>query len=276
MNKYAVWKAVAISWMWTLGALFSMVVTFGFVLMLSRRFLTPAAFISLIAGFLVISILVFVFSEIIISLFMRAKPARADKYPDFIETADELFRKKKMWVHPRLYVLDMSAPNAMAYGMGFPGFACIAITPALYDLLDREALKAVVAHELGHIRSKDVGLMTTIGLMTGSVEKLRKLLLSGKSNFGKGPFAWIFAAILWLVSKVIFGFLSSAISQERELAADALGAYYIGSPDPLIRALKALVGSSQKSTKSALSGLMVSHPGMNERIQSLQSLKTGG
>lgn len=226
-------------------------------------------------GFIAISLITFVFSEVFVNLLMRAKIAYKEDYPDFLEVANELFRQKKLWVHPRLYILNLSVPNAMAYGMGFPGFSAIAITPELYKLLDRDELKSVVGHELAHIRCKDVGLLTTIGLMTGSIEKLRQLFLSGKTALGKGPFAFVFAGILWFVSRVLLGFLRAAISQERELAADALGASYTGNPDVLIRALQKLSKTSEKSTKFVLSDLMVSHPGMDERIQSLQSLKIG-
>jgi len=273
LNKKAVWKIVALSWYYTGLAILGMLFTLLILGIVSVRFIGPAVLISIIGGFLIFSILAFVFSEPLINLFMRAKPAQIDEHPEFVGVAKELFKHKKMWVHPRLYIVDMSVPNAMAYGMGLPGFSAIAITQPLYDLLDRDELKSVVAHELAHIRCKDVGLQTTIGLVTGSVEKLRKVLLGGKSPLGRTPPAFFFAGLLWFVSKVLFGFIRSAISQERELAADALGASYFGSPDPLIRALGKLAGTSEENKKFVLSDLMVSHPGMNERIKSLETLK---
>ena len=273
MNKKAVWKTVLLSWYWTSLALIGMGGMLFIVGLLTRRLVSPAVLVSILGGFIAISILTFVFSEVFVNLLMGAKVARKEDYPDFIEVADELFRQKKMWIHPRLYILRLSVPNAMAYGMGIPGFSAIAITPELYKLLERDELKGVVGHELAHIRCKDVGLLTTIGLTTGSVEKIRQFLLSGKTALGKGPFAFVFAGILWFISKVFLGFLRAAISQERELAADALGASYMGTPDALIRALIKLSKSSSKSEKFVLSDLMVSHPGMDERIESLQSLK---
>jgi len=273
LEKKAVWKTVALSWYWTILALVGMMLVLFIVGFFSRRFVSPALFMSAGGGFLIVSFLTFTFSEVLVNLLMQAKTARKEDHPDFIEVAEELFRERKLWVYPRLYVMKMDVPNAMAYGMGFPGFSAIAITQPLYKLLSKAELKSVVAHELAHIRCKDVGLLTTIGLVTGSVEKLRQLFLSGKTTLGRGPFAFVFAGMLWIVSKILLGFLRAAISQERELAADALGAYYSGSPNPLIRALRKLSKTSKKSEKHVLSDLMVSHPGMDERIESLQALK---
>jgi len=273
LNKKAVWRTVILSWYWTILALLGMSTMLFIIGFLTRRFISPAVLLSVFGGFIAISLLTFIFSEIFVNLLMKGKIAHKEDYPDFIEVAEELFREKKMWVNPRLYILNLPVPNAMAYGMGFPGFSAIAITPELYKLLERDELKGVVGHELAHIRCKDVGLLTTIGLMTGSVEKLRKFFLSGKSPLGKGIFTFLFAFLLWVVSKFFLGFLRAAISQERELAADALGASYMGNPDALIRALSKLSKTSTKSKKFVLSDLMVSHPGMDERIESLQSLK---
>lgn len=274
MNKIQVWKIVFYSWYWTFLAFIGMLVTLVILGFIFSRFISPAVIMSIIGGFILISFLTFIFSEVLVNLLMQAKIANKDDFPDFIRVSEELFEHKAMWVNPRLYILNMDVPNAMAYGMGIPGFASIAITEKLYEILEPDELKAVVAHELAHIKCKDVGMMTTIGLMVGSLENLRKAFLGGKTSLGKGPFAYIFAGILWFISKVLFKFLSSAISQERELAADALGASYVGSPDPLIRALTKLDNlSDKKESSSTLSDLMISHPGMKERISSLESLK---
>lgn len=273
MNKKVLYKTVFLSWYWTSLSLLGMALALSLVGFGVKKFVSPAIVISGVGGFLIFSMLIFIFSELLINLFMGGKVAHKEDYPNFVNVAEELFKKKKMWINPRLYILNMPVPNAMAYGMGIPGFSAIAITPQLYELLNKKQLKGVVAHELAHIKCKDVGILTTIGLMTGSIEKLHKLFLSGKTALGKGPFAFVFAGMLWFVSRVIFGFLRAAISQERELAADALGSSYVGSVEPLVQALTKLSATSESSKAYVLSDLMVSHPGMDERIESLRNLE---
>lgn len=211
-----------------------------------------------------------------VNLFLQAKNPNKEEHEPFIRAVFELCKYKDMWIHPRIKILKMDVPNAVAYGWGFFGQCSIGVTPKILEILDYNELKAVLAHELAHIRSKDVGLSTVISILTGGLEKAR----AGVPK--QGIFGWAFSALLWFVSKILFGFLRSAISQERELAADALGASYIGSPDDLISAFRKFeVWHKQEQEKkgekvktgSILSDLLISHPGMEERIAALESLK---
>lgn len=274
MDKKSLRRVLFKSWYFTTLSLLSMAVIAIFMGFLASRFLGPAVFINVSAVLVVTSVLMFIVSEPLVNLMMRSKVATKEDHPHFVEAAEKLFRHKRMWLWPRLYILqNLNVPNAMAFGFGFFGQCGIGITKELYELLEPDELEAVVAHELAHVRCKDVGLLTVVGILVGGTEKTRKMLLGGKTALGKGPVALFLAALFWFVSKVVFGFLRSALSQERELAADALGASYIGSPEPLCRALKKLASTSKRSADHSLSDLMVSHPGIEERIDSLQSLK---
>lgn len=274
INKWSVRKAVLLSWYYTFMALFSVLVVTGFIGWFTVRRLGPRPIMATILPMVVFSLLIFLFSEPLVNLWFKAKHPDRKEYANFIDSIERLCQRKKMWFRPRLYVLEIPVPNAMAYGLGFFGQYAIGITPSLYRLFNTQELEAVLGHELGHIRSKDVGIATVIGIITSSVEKIQQLLLSGKTALGKGPVMWALAVLFWVVS-LLFKFLRSAISQERELAADALGASYVGSPDPLVSALKKLHAQKPRDTDndSFLSDLMVSHPGMEERIKRLESLK---
>jgi heat shock protein HtpX len=245
---------------------------------------------------------------------MGAEPVDPAKYPHFVTAMQKLKKRRgvlfglPLMFQPRMRILPMRVPNAMAYGSGILGQCCIAITPKLYQMLTPEELEAVVAHEYGHIRSLDIGLMTVVGLMAGLVERMRVIVWT-QLNIGITALLAVPAVLLWLVSKLAFGVLRMAISQEREYAADALSAWYVGSPEPLITALRKLgdyqdtrrsrqkaaeqekrskqpEGEKDEKEKSVLDtvlppqrgetilkDLMISHPSMEKRIRSLESLR---
>lgn len=276
IDKRRLWKVVALSWIFTLISIFNMLVITAIVSFFAFRFIGNVATISILASVVILSLLFFLLSEVIINIIMGAKKVDYQKYGDFVDVVDEIYRENKMWFRPRLFILSLGVPNAMAYGWGFLGQCAVAITPELYQELNREELKAVVAHEIAHTRCRDVGVITAISMLTGGIDKLKNLFFKGKTVLGRGPFAFIFGGILWFLSKFVFSFLRAAISQERELAADALGSLYVGTPDSLISALRKLEKlHPKKESDSMFNDLFISHPKMSERIASLESLKKG-
>jgi heat shock protein HtpX len=276
VDRWKIWKTVLISWMFTVMGIFNMLFITAAIGILAFRFTGRVTAVSLLGAILLMSLMTFLLSEVLINFMLRASKPDPEKHRDFLEAVNRVCRKKKMWFKPRLYILKLGVPNAMAYGWGFWGQYAVGITPELYGLLTESELEGVVAHEIAHIRCKDVGILTTISLLTGSVDKLKDLFLKGKTVLGRGPFALLFGALLWFVSRVVFVFLRAAVSQERELAADALGCSYVGTPDPLISALGKLAGAHPRGgDKSIFKDLFISHPAMDERLSSLQSLKGG-
>lgn len=302
------------SWWWVCIALLTMILFLVATSGLLLRMKVPPQMILSATGYLLLfSFVLFFFSEFVINLLMGAEHVDPMKYPHFVAAMKKLQKRRgvlfglPLMFQPRMRILPMRVPNAMAYGSGILGQCCIAITPRLYDMLTPEELEAVVAHEYGHIRSLDIGLMTVVGLVSGTVERLRVLAMT-QFNIGITAIFIVPAALLWLVSKLAFGVLRMAISKEREFAADALSAWYVGSPDPLISALTKLGGyqdtrrtrlkvlervtrekkgdTSEEKEKTLLDDilppqrgeailkdLMISHPDMNKRIRSLESLR---
>jgi heat shock protein HtpX len=293
-----------------------MVVTSAILL---RFKIPPQTILSAALWTSVFSVILFFFSEFLINLIMGAERVDPEKYPRFIESMEKMKKSRgalfglPLIFQPRMRILPMHVPNAMAYGSGILGQCCIAITPRLYHMMSQEELDAVVAHEYGHIRSLDIGMMTVVGMIAGAVERMRMLIMT-QLNIGISALLAVPAVLLWLISKLAFGVLRMAISKEREFAADALSAWYVGSPDPLISALKKLEGyrdgriervetkrkkvkekketSGEKSDESedksvldrvlpkskhesmVLKDLMISHPGTDRRIRSLESLRS--
>ena len=235
VRYWRVVRTVAESWFWVILSLIVMLLFTVVALLLVVRLIPPPALASAFIGVVLLSIFAFFFSEFLINIFMGAQRVDPKKYPHFVEAMERIRKDRGMWLQPRMRIMPLPMPNAMAYGCGILGQCSIAITPRLYRMCNKEELTAVVAHEYGHIRSLDVGLMTVVSVLMGTMEQLRKLLFRPAN-----PITWIPAAILFFFSRIAFGLLRSAISQEREYAADALGAWYIGSPDPLIGALQKL------------------------------------
>jgi heat shock protein HtpX len=275
VNKSKVMKRVLASWFHTLVSFFVMAISISILIAVSSRFGGGRAVVGIVMTMAGVAIASFLLSEVIVCLIFRAKKPSEAEHQHFFSSVEELCSSRGMWFRPRLYILHGEKPNACAFGWGFFGQYAIGITEELYRLLSPIELKGVLAHELAHIRCKDVGMMTALVLVTGSAEKLANLFLKGKTALGKGPFALFFGWVLLLLVKFIFPVGRSAISQERERSADALGAFYIGSPEPLISALKKLqkaMSTGDNKEKSVIEELFLSHPKMNQRIALLKDL----
>jgi heat shock protein HtpX len=211
---------------------------------------------------------------------------------------------------PRVYVVNDEAPNAFATGRN-PEHAAIAVTTGLMEKMDRDELEGVIAHELAHIRNRDILVMTLAVTLVGVVVLLADWLLralwwgggTGKSKRGGAPLALI-GILLMVLAPVIARLLHFAISRRREFLADADGAFITRHPEALIRALEKLredetvVRSASKATahlwiespiqyhahhgdKGAtkpgawLNRLFNTHPPLEERIEALKSLAPG-
>ncbi len=161
---------------------------------------------------------------------------------------------------PRIWIVPEDDPNAFATGRD-PAGASVAVTRGLLDLLDRDELQGVVAHEMAHIRNLDVRLMTLLAAMVGALalmsDTLRQLLRGGGrlrrgggggggggGRGGKGsPLAFVVLA-LWLLSLLVAPLvgrvLALAVSRKREYLADATAAQFTRNPLALARALTKL------------------------------------
>ena len=219
----------------------------------------------------------------IINFVFSARPVDPEnpKEAAFQRLLTELCTSKGMWFHPRARVMHrLDVANAMAYGMGFPFFRAIGVTPKLLELLDEDQLRAVIAHELAHIRCYDVGLLTMMGILTSIPERIGRILTDGTTVLGKSYPAFIIGYFFILFGKYVLGVLRFALQQEREFAADALAASYVGEITSLISALRTLSLNRQDQGELFMEGnhrhpierLMVSHPGLDERIASLESI----
>lgn len=277
IKNHKVWKTVLVSWLFTLMGLFNLIIVTVVIGFFVVRFNGYGVAIGIFAPTILIALTAFIISERLVNIVIGARMAETGIDDAFL-TAVKINKKRTgMWITPRAYVLELDVPNAMAYGMGFPGLCAVGVTEKLVKMLSQDELNAVVAHEFAHIRCRDVGMLSVIGLLQTLMQKFSKLLSSRQSHaLMSSTVVFIFVWIALQITRGIFALSRSAISQERELAADALGASYTGSALPLISALKKLHDShlDKKENDTPFSDLMVSHPGLEERITSLKNLHT--
>ncbi|MGE5609576.1 MAG: zinc metalloprotease HtpX [Bacillota bacterium] len=140
---------------------------------------------------------------------------------------------------PRVYVSPMAAPNAFATGRN-PSHAAVCATEGLLRMLDREEVAGVMAHELAHVRHRDILLQTVAATLAGAITYLGYMAMWGgggrRDNEGNG--SPLLALLLIILGPIAAGLIQAAISRQREYAADTGGAEIVGDPMYLARALE--------------------------------------
>jgi len=192
---------------------------------------------------------------------------------------------------PKVAIVQSSIPNAFATGRNTKR-AVVAVTTALMKQLNKSEVEAVLAHELSHIKNRDVLVLTIAGFFsTIAFFLVRYLIFFGGRDRDSGGImiAWVVSVIVWLLSF----FLIRALSRYREFAADRGSAILTGQPSNLISALLKISGTMERLPKEdlreaegmnafyiipALSGesilgLLSTHPPIEKRIESLEKME---
>lgn len=198
---------------------------------------------------------------------------------------------------PRVYVVDTPTPNAFATGRD-PAHAAVAVTTGITQLLSRDELAGVLAHELAHVRNRDTLISAVVATVAGAITMLASiaqwaLIFGGvgrseeEDGGGVGGFAG--GLLMIFLAPIAATIIQLAISRTREHDADASSAAILGDPMPLARALQKLeVGNKamplavnpslahqftvQPATGSWLGALFSTHPPTAERVARLQRL----
>ncbi len=235
----------------------------------------------------------------------RAKKISRDDHPRLYNVVEEMKIASGLEKMPDIYIIDDPALNAFATGRN-PDKASVAITSGLLAKLNRDELQGVIAHEISHVKNRDVLLMAITAVLLGSIVILawyatRILFFSsmtgGRRSSGGGGQAQIIILIagiaLMILAPIIAQFIYFAISRKREYLADASSALYTRYPEGLASALEKL-GASTGQLKSAnkatapmyilnpfrkkgraAANLTSTHPPITERIRILRSMAGG-
>ena len=152
--------------------------------------------------------------------------------PDLVRLVRELAQRAGLPM-PRVYLMDNPQPNAFATGRD-PQHAAVAATTGLLQMLSRDEIAGVIAHELAHVRNRDTLTMTITATIAGAISMLAQfgLFFGGHrdDNHGAGLIGTIAMVILAPIAAML---VQMAISRTREYAADEMGAHISGRPDAL-------------------------------------------
>lgn len=181
---------------------------------------------------------------------------------------------------PQVYLIQDPAPNALATGRD-PRHAMLAVTQGLLNLLDREEMQGVIAHEMAHVGNRDTLTMTVVAVLFGSAVMLadwaRRALYFGSDRRRGSPLVFVLVVLLVALTPLLSRILAMAVSRQREYLADASAAQFTRNPLGLASALEK-IGAATSPLRAATQGtahLFISNPlrrGVDERQGALADL----
>jgi heat shock protein HtpX len=182
------------------------------------------------------------YSDKIAIMSSGARAVSREQVPRVYEIVERLCAKTGLPM-PKIFVIPTASPNAFATGRN-PQHASVAVTAGILDMLNDEELEGVLAHELGHVRNRDILISSVAATFAGAVTILARMagwaaLFGGyggdRDRDGGGPLA---AIAMMIVAPIAALLIQMAVSRSREYQADATGAHFTGNPGALASALR--------------------------------------
>lgn len=175
----------------------------------------------------------------------HARPLDPASAPDLYRIVAGLAQRAQIPM-PKLYVMYEAQPNAFATGRS-PEKGVVAVTSGLLDLLDRDEVAAVIAHEIAHIKNRDILTMTVTATLAGAIGMLANFatVLTPSNREREGGIGGLGALLLMILAPLMAMLVQMAISRTREYEADATGAAVCGNPEALARALQKIEAYAQ-------------------------------
>jgi len=233
----------------------------------------------------------------------RAREVTDHEVPQLFNVVEEMAIASGLPM-PKVYIIEDSAPNAFATGRD-PEHASVAVTSGLLEKLNRDELQGVIAHEMAHVGNFDIRYAMLVGILVGTTVLISDFFLRGlwfgggrggrREGDGQAQLIMIIVAVVLAVLAPIFArLLQLSISRQREYLADATAVKLTRNPKGLADALQKISGDTEvlevanratahlyivnpiKKFEKRAKGLFSTHPPIEERIQILRSLETGG
>src|SRR5947208_12940876 len=191
----------------------------------------------------VLNFVSYFFSDKLALAMYRAQPVTREELPRAYQIGERLTQKIGLSM-PKIYVIPTDSPNAFATGRN-PSHASVAVTQGILNLLNDEELEGVLAHELGHVRNRDILISSIAATIAGAITYLAQMgkfaMIFGGMNRDDRDRGGGFAALLMLILAPIAAMLIQlAVSRSREYEADSTGAQFNGNPYALASALSKL------------------------------------
>jgi heat shock protein HtpX len=273
-----------------LGALSAVLIGIGGAL--GQGYLILAAVIAL-----AMNVGAYFFSDRMVLSMHGAKEVSPVEAPELHRMVEELARRAEL-PKPRVFVMDDPQPNAFATGRN-PEHGVVAVTTGILDLLDKRELRGVIAHELAHIKNRDILVSTIAATIASAVTFLANAASfiamfaggreEGEEEAGPSP---VQSLVLALVAPIAATLIQLGISRSREYLADRTGAEICGDPEALARALEKLEQGAQMMPNpaaqpataslfivnpfagaSSILQLFSTHPAIPERARRLRAMR---
>jgi heat shock protein HtpX len=244
-----------------------------------------------IFGSLIMNFVSYFFSKKIALTTSGAVEADENKYQELHQIVENLSQKAHI-PKPDVYVINDPGPNAFATGRNQDN-AAIAVTTGLLAMMNKNELEGVIAHELSHIKHKDILIMTVVVVLAGALSMLAHLTMQrslfGSNDRDNGAIGVVIGLLAAIVLPVAATIVQLSISRKREFMADAGGALVTGYPDGLASALRKISTYKQPlhhataatahlyiscpfggvERQSFFQKLFMTHPPVEERIKAL-------
>lgn len=234
-------------------------------------------------------------SDKLVIMMTRAKPVSEQEAPWLYRMVRPLAQKAGMPM-PRLYVMPAAQPNAFATGRN-PDRAVVAVTEGILNVLDERELEGVLAHELSHVRNRDILIGAVAATVAAAITMLARLAMWGAILGGgrdddrdSGPFGAIAMLLSFILAPIAALLIQMAVSRSRESQADRSGAELLGDATPLASALVKIDAAARATPPLAVNPavshvflqnplrgqnvvkLFMSHPPLEERLAQLREL----
>ena len=227
------------------------------------------------------------FSDKIALKMARAKPVSEEEAPRLYQMTRDLTTRAGVPM-PKLYVIPQEQPNAFATGRN-PKNSSVAVTQGILKLLSEDELRGVIAHELGHVRNRDILIQTIASAIGGAITYIAYMLFWVGGD-DESPLGAIGAIALVLLAPIAATIIQLAISRQREYSADAKGAEICGNPESLASALlrleegaKAIPMQVNQAAEplyivkpfsgGGFASLFSTHPPIEERVRRLRQMR---
>ena len=231
------------------------------------------------------------FSDKLVLKMYNARQVDETSAPQFYRMVADLARRAQLPM-PKVYLIEEDAPNAFATGRD-PEHAAVAATTGILRVLSERELRGVMAHELAHVRHRDILISTISATMAGAISMLANfaMFFGGRDSDGRSTHPVVGLLVMFL-APIAASLIQMAISRAREFEADRGGAEISGDPRALASALKKIhqyaqgipLPTAERHPETAqmmimnplsgrgLAGLFSTHPSTEERVQRLMAM----
>ncbi len=237
------------------------------------------------------------FSDKIVLRMYGAQEITRNENPAFYGMVERLAQRAGLPM-PKVYIIPDQSPNAFATGRN-PQHAAVAATEGIMRILTPEELEGVMAHELGHVKNRDILISTIAATFAGAISMIGSMLQwgamlgagRGDEEEGGGIGGLVGSLAMAIIAPLAAMLIQMAVSRSREYLADATGAQICGRPQSLANALAKLHNASRMIpmqearpatahmfivnplTGAGMASLFSTHPPMEERIARLQAMR---